>query len=226
MKPSIFDKPEQSHRGETQQREPKLPTLRRAKPPVVSEDRIREIEGFFRIRQQVEAQMVDGMLGQLSAGPDQMDEVVYDMLRALKDKYDKTPDVSSEERQKDLSALLEVRNGLTAVFRKIDLVRDRVAKGIKERRKMELVKMELEERRKREAEEASLWGRIKSVFAPREPTPIAISGKRGRQIELVKVDDESEQCLKRLKERRDELSMVMEEVDEAMKFLRQMEKAA
>lgn len=226
MKPSSNEKPELWWRREGLSRETKAPSMRRAEPRVVEEDRIREFEEQFRVRQQMEAKMAEGMLGKISEGSNKMDETAYEMLRALKEKYDSRSDISPEERERDLATLMGVRNGLTSVFRNIDLVSEKVTKGVKERRKLEMLKRDMAERKQREAEEASLWGRIKSVFAPKEPTPIAISGKRGRQVELVRVDDESEQYLQRLKKRRDELTDVMEEVENGIKYLRQMDRAA
>ena len=230
MKKQSFERAEAPKRPSVAELSREASSIRQAlkldgsSPEAVKYD-LSRIEQLFRVRQQLEAHVAEGMLGQLQNGRDQMDSIVYDMLNLLKVKYDETPDFTAEDVVRDVEILNTMRNGLTEVFRKIDVVYAKVARGIAERQRLEIAKAELEERKQNEAEQASVWGRIKSVFLPPGPTPIAISGKRGKKVELVRTDDQSQQYLDQLKKRRDDLSELMEEVDEGLKFLRSKAKA-
>ena len=207
--------------GESADREPTSRTMGESRPAkATKEDRVQELEELFRIRQQLEMQRAGSMFDKTPEEANRLDEVVYEMLRAIKTKYDTTPNISAEERTVDIAALVDMRNGLTATFRGLEEVRKNVAQGIDDLREFEANRKAIAEHQKREKEEKSLLFQLKSFFAPKEPTPIAVSKKVGKKVELVRLDPESEDHLARLKKRHEELSDVMREVEDGISFLR------
>ncbi len=120
----------------------------------------------------------------------------------------------------DLETLSAVRNRLVVCYTRLDELWSSIDKGIRTRKRIEITKKSHEEAVRAEKEARSFLGMMKSLVSSFAPTPMAVSPKKGREVELLVMEDENDQELKKLTRQKEKIAALQRNLEDAMSGIR------
>ncbi|MBP7134112.1 hypothetical protein KBA73_02745 [Patescibacteria group bacterium] len=120
----------------------------------------------------------------------------------------------------DLETLAIVRNRLVVCYARLDELWSSIDKGIRTRKRIEITKKSHEEAVRAEKEARSFLGMMKSLVSSLAPTPMAVSPKKGREVELLVMEDENDQELKTLTHQKEKIAALQRNLEDAMSQIR------